>query len=217
MTARNFVMAVRVRLMRMPTRHEISLALISVLAASALPIMAAPEVKWASGLLSVKARGQPINTVLHEIEKQTGIVVKGGDALTEPAGSDFDRVPLVEGLRLLLASQSYLIVEGRGATPRPAATRVFVVGGASSGVVMGSYPKQAQLPTDSKLERAIVDVDPAVRIEAVERLGERGDERGLALVRQALSDPNEGVRAVATEALNARKTSAAHSRVQPQR
>ena len=60
------------------------------------------------------------------------------------------------------------------------------------------------LAADPQLDRALEDVDPAVRIEAVERLGDRGDERSLALVRQALSDPMEAVRAAARQVLATR-------------
>lgn len=103
--------------------------LIAVVVLAALPTLAADtEVHWANGRLSVKASGEPLGTVLHEIARQTGVVIKGADALSEPVVSDFDQVPLAEGFRRLLKGKNYLIVEkSRKLRSQPAVTRVFVL------------------------------------------------------------------------------------------
>ena len=174
---------------------------------AASPLAAAPEVEWVSGLLSVKARGQPLNAVLREVGSRTGAVIKGADGLTETVAADIDGVALVEGLRTLLSRHNYLIVEGTRARTGTASTRVFVVAPA----VGGAMPLPALSPGLSSAAEARASVlsnpDPAQRIEAVERLGERHDERSLALLRQAAADPSTAVRAVAIEALQARGAS----------
>ena len=56
--------------------------------------------------------------------------------------------------------------------------------------------------SDSLLETALRDEDPAVRVDAVERLGERGDPRSLSLVSQLLGDPIDAVRVAAQQVIN---------------
>ena len=204
--------------------------LIGAAALAALPAVAAgPGVHWATEQLSVRARGEPLGTVLREIALRTGVAIEGGDALEEPVASDFAQIPLVEALRRLLAGQNYLIVEERRSNPTDlAVTRVVVLANLESPVAplvpavrsrpmalpveslrtAGREPdvKNAALqpPAPPAPEHAVMDGDPAVRIEAVEALGRRGDANSLALLRGALSDPSEAVRAVAVEALDTR-------------
>ena len=205
--------------------------LIAAATLAALPAVAAgPGVYWATEQLSVTARGERLGTVLREIARQTGVAIEGGDALAEPVATDFAQVPLVEGLRRLLAGQNYLIVEEPRLNPADlTVTRVVVLANLGSpaapagttGVRSGTkalpvertatgrhdsgIPSGApQPPAGPAPERAVMDADPAVRIEAVEALGRRVDGNSLALLRGALSDPNEAVRAVAVEALDTR-------------
>ena len=206
--------------------------LIAAATLAALPTVAAgPGVHWATEQLSVKARGEPLGTVLREIALKTGVAIEGGYALEEPVASDFAEIPLVEGLRRLLAGQNYLIVEEPRNNPADlAVTRVVVLANLGSpaaplGAAAPSRPmtlpaesagtagrepdvrsSALQPPASSAPERAVMDGDPAVRIEAVEALARRLDANSLALLRGALSDPNEAVRAVAEEALNSRRS-----------
>ena len=200
----------------------------------ALPAMAAgPVVHWATEQLSVKAHGEPLGTVLREVALQTGVAIKGGDGLEEPVASSFTEIPLVDGLRRLLAGQNYLIVEEPRKNPKDlAVTRVVVLASlgspASSPVPPAVQSRPMALSVESvptagresdghgaalrppappAPERGVMDGDPAVRIEAVEALGRRVDASSLALIRGALSDPSEAVRAVAVEALNTRGSS----------
>lgn len=167
----------------------------------------AAQVQWSNGLISVSASGQPLSAVLRDIAAVTGTTIQGADALSAPVNGELHRMALVEALRWLLAGQNFLIIEGG----RHSATRVIVVddptrrarAGMALAAPAASRPATA-LAADPQLDRALEDVDPAVRIEAVERLGDRGDERSLALVRQALSDPMEAVRAAARQVLATR-------------
>ena len=162
---------------------------------------AAPEIEWTSGLISVKARGLALNDVLREVSLRTGAVIKGAESLTQTVTADLDRMALVDGLRALLSRQNYLIVEG--GRSRSAATRVFVVGPATGVTSLAAMSPGSPFAAEARSSR-LTDADPAQRIEAVERLGERHDEQSLALLRQASNDPSAAVRAVAIEALQAR-------------
>ena len=165
-----------------------------------------PLSTWSCGLLTVHARGHALGQVLKDVERSTGIRVTGADRMEEPVAVDLDRVPLVQGLRTLLGSRNYMIVEGARRT-----TAMVLILGTSTEVQtqapMASRPVAGASPiaaSDAQLERNLRDVDPAVRVESVERIAERGDQRSLALLRQALSDSNEAVRAVAQQALATR-------------
>lgn len=199
-----------------------------------LPVAAAQaSVDWSNGLLSVKARGQPLSAVMREVEARTGIVVKNGTKLVGTVTRDFDQLPLVEGLRQLLSSHNYLVVEGarqRTAvvivlddgthgphgphSPMAAAQAGSMAGQIGSGTVgpvtvsSAGKPRVVPAPVEPSLERELASRDPAARIDAVERLGGRGDARSLALVQRALSDPNDAVRAVAQQALATRRVAA---------
>lgn len=192
-----------------------------------LPVVAAQaSVDWSNGLLSVKARGQPLSAVMREVEARTGIVVKNGTKLVGTVTRDFDQLPLVEGLRQLLSSHNYLVVEGarqRTAvvivlddgthgthSPMAAARAGSMAGQIGSGtvgpvtVLSAAKPRVVPAPVEPSLERELASRDPAARIDAVERLGDRGDARSVALIQRALSDPNDAVRAVAQQALATR-------------
>ena len=196
-----------------------------------LPVAAAQaSVDWSNGLLSVKARGQPLSVVMREIEARTNIVVKNATQLVGTVTRDFDQLPLAEGLRQLLSAHNYLIVEGA----RQRTAMVIVLGdgmhaaqgleaSAQAGPMAGKFASGAAVlvpasrggsaravsaPAEPSLERELASSDPAARIDAVERLGDRGDARSLALVQRALSDPSDAVRAVAQQALATRGATA---------
>src|SRR2546425_8641724 len=121
----NFVAQRRAKFAQVRVRPVDCRWLIVAVMLATLPALAADlEVRWANGRLSVKASGEPLGTVLREIARQTGVVIQGADALSEPVVSDFGEVPLAEGLRRLLRGQNYLIVEqSRKRRSQPAVRR----------------------------------------------------------------------------------------------
>ena len=180
----------------------------ALLAAGAVPCMAADRgVHYAHGLLTVKMRGESLGAVLNEVQQRTGMVMKGAAGLTTTVNREVDQLPLVAALRVLLDGTNFLLVEGARASD----TRVIVVGA-------GIHPMPAKATrvaagSDSLLETALRNEDPAVRVDAVERVGERGDPRSLSLVSQLLGDPIDAVRAAAQQVINqARAASAAAGR-----
>lgn len=165
----------------------------------------ADAVRWAGGWLSVKPTAAPLSAVLRSIEVRAGVEFKGIDTLSAPVTRGVESASLVDGLRLLLADQSYLIIAGARGRP----TRVIVVGLPASPARVGAPPgagTTAAAPSPlAAIHLAAADTDPAVRIEAVERLGDIDDERSLSIIQRAMTDSNEAVRAVAKEALDARR------------
>lgn len=214
------VVALNVQSMRIDAKSRLSRLSAARACGAALALVCIPgwgtesSVAWTDGRLWVRTGGQPLATVLREVEAATGIRVKGAAGLKDPVLSGINGAPLVEGLRRLLDGHSFMIIEGT----RHTATRVLVVGGAVSGddnphaVIPRVAPRGASAAretADPATERPLADSDPAVRIEAVERLGDRNDERSLLLLKGAMSDPSEAVRAVAQQALDARRHGAA--------
>ena len=200
---------------------------ICVMTMAAAPcVWADSMVLWANGQLTVKAGGQSLAQVLGSVGETTGIHISGATALNQPVPQGFVGLPLLDGLRLLLAGQNYMIIEGG----RAVATRVIIAGGpdalaslapvghqarAAARSPRDLQPKTAQRFDGAALERALDDTDAAARVEAVERLGERSDERSLAYVGRALHDSSEAVRASAKQILAARASIASSAKGSP--
>lgn len=104
------------------------LAALSALAVT-LPAHAGPEVdvRWRDGHLTVRAAGVPLAHVLREVERQAGVAIEGGEALTEPVTIAFAGLRLRPALHRLLGHRDVMFVEeesGRGEI-RLARVRVF--------------------------------------------------------------------------------------------
>lgn len=164
------------------------------------------SVHYAGGLLTVKARGEPLAAVLQEVQQRTGVAIKGVGGLTASLARDVVGMPLLPALRALLEGNNFLLLEGA----RAGDTRLIIVAAAAGPST--AMPAQATGSSGAELEAALRDEDAAVRIDAVERLGERGDERSLALVAQLLSDPVDAVRAAAQQVVSSRRMGKAPAR-----
>ena len=127
-----------------------SRCVIAALALAAFPALAAnPEVQWANGCLSVKARGEPLVRVLREIARQTGVVIEGAGALSEPVVTDFGRLPLAEGLRRLLSGRNFLILQESGELrSEPSGTRVVVLSSPGRGASTEDESGSTFLPAE---------------------------------------------------------------------
>ena len=169
---------------------------------AAHPLWAADDaVQWSQGRLSVQVSPMALGTVLQHIQSRTGIVIKGDQDLAEPVRRGVKRLPLVQGLHQLLADRNHMIIEGQGRRP----LRLIVISGAGSGPLSALAPTRAGATVSNELQTALASSDPAVRIDAIERLGDLADPANLAALQQALGDPAEAVRVVAQQALQARK------------
>jgi HEAT repeat protein len=172
--------------------------------------------------VTLLAKGQSAQTALHRLARDIGLQFSGNADPARTLSADLVDIPLEAALREVLEGRSYyvqwgnahrptrvVVLSGTGAEPMSRAARgpapLRDVGSSGSGTpwraaaasrltAPGGVAGVAALHEESKSE------DPAVRIDAVERLGERSDANSQALVVRALGDPNEAVRAAAREA-----------------
>lgn len=76
------------------------------------------KVVWKESRLSVTADRASLSQVLGEIAKQTGIEIRGGQALMREVSATFSRVSLREGLNQLLGPMNYALLEKRRSEAR---------------------------------------------------------------------------------------------------
>jgi hypothetical protein len=131
----------------------------------------APEVHYESGRLTVDARAVALSTLLQTIGRETGLVV-GGVIHPLPVTIQFADVPLVEGLRRLLAGHSFAVT--------------YRSDGAPGHLEVLSVPPRASGPTGdaasrNDLVRAIAQ-HPLVRVPLVMRGTLRRDAASLGTV-----------------------------------
>ena len=184
-------------------------------ASAALPI-ATPELP-----VTLLAKGQSAQTALHRLARDFGLQFTGSADPARTLSADLVAIPLEAALREVLEGRSYYVQWGNAHRP----TRVVVLSGtgteplspamrgtaaphdARSAGFAAPWPAAAsRLPAPQRvagvaaLHEAARSEDSAVRIDAVERLGDRSDAQSQALVLKALGDANDAVRASAREA-----------------
>jgi hypothetical protein len=163
------------------------------------------NVEWKNQRLSVSAREVPLSEILSEISRQTGIEVGGLEELHGKVVEDFSSLPLREGLEKLLsgrnyaiinkpscpncASQVWVVVFGRGDglppdfsfTPmrRDAASGNRTVEDTGSDKNKEAKAIAAGDEDEQALRKALLDPDPAVQAEALQKLAERPGSEAL--------------------------------------
>ncbi|HEX9871604.1 MAG TPA: HEAT repeat domain-containing protein [Candidatus Tectomicrobia bacterium] len=162
-------------------------------------------VTYHEGRLSVHAEHIPLSRLLEEVARQTGLEVRGRPSLQPDMSVQFAELPLLDGLRRLLAHVDHLLLIEYSPQGRIERMQAEVFGGE---IPSSSRPLAAQATTPwregSTLEvpgQAITDADPRVRRWRVEQLGARGDAQALAPLLAALGDADPGVRQGAVASL----------------
>ena len=197
--------------------HCICLAAAAQPATSAALPVATPALP-----VTLLAKGQSAQTALHRLARDIGLQFSGNADPAHTLSADLVDIPLEAALREVLEGRSYYVQWGNVRRP----TRVVVLSGAGAepmtsaarGTALSRDAKPAgfatpwptaaalRLPVSQRgvgvaaLHEASKSEDPAVRIDAIERLGERIDPQSQALVLKALGDANDAVRASAREA-----------------
>jgi hypothetical protein len=164
-------------------------------------------VTYYEGRLSVRAKQMPLVRVLQEVSHRTGLEVRVLSTLQEEVSVVFAGVPLLDGLRRLLAPVNYLLLfdgSSQGGSIQP--TQALVFGGATTsssalpfGDVLAPSTKGVAL---NELRQATADADPSVRRWVVERFGEQGDSEAFPYLLNAVEDGNPWVRQAALESLS---------------
>ena len=73
-----------------------------------------PRVEYRNDRLSVHAEGAPLQSILDEIQKQSGAELRGAAPADATVNMDVDAVPLREALERLLGAQSFTLTYGDG-------------------------------------------------------------------------------------------------------
>ncbi len=172
-------------------------------------------VEVANRLVTVQVRSAPLNEVLDEIARQTGLIIEGHVAIDSRIAIDLEQLGLEAALRQILEGQSYALeyalkaIPGAGENIRvPHRLRIF--------------PNDLDVPArswspddttdagvdgntiDAQKVRAVLESsdDPWDREDAVDALAESGQPHvAVPLITVALIDRDEDVRLAAIEAL----------------
>jgi hypothetical protein len=132
-------------------------------ASSALPRF---SVVWKEKHLSVTAEQASLSVVLGEVAKQTGLEIQGGGpALQKEISVSFSGVSLSEGLRQLLGSMNYVLLERKPSKAHPGAPSALLVisdnGTAKPGQTQATANVGGTQPKDSETDAATTADDTA--------------------------------------------------------
>lgn len=163
-------------------------------------------VMYNAGRLSVHAERISLGRILEEVARQTGFEIRGLSSLQQDVSVQFAGLPLLDGLRRLLARVNYLfLIE---CSPEGNIRRMqALVFGRETTPSFGRFAREAPTPsgegiTSESPRQAMADADPSVRRWVVERLGERGDEQAFTHLLAALDDADPEVRQGALASLS---------------
>ncbi len=212
-----------------PVRRIRSLALALVLSVNLLVLahdaigQPAPAVVWRAGRLTLKADSVPLDAVLKEISRQTGLRVISAVSLGQPVNVEFSRLTLRPALERVLAGENYAIVEKSDANGAPASVAVMILGAATRSHTAGS--PNASRPaagtgessdrlkslmdaihsggsqTERILQEAADDSDPNVSALALQTLAERNPQAGRDAIRRVAETGNGPTRFAALQEL----------------
>src|SRR5262245_57828649 len=89
---------------------------------------AASTVEYQAGRLSVSVETMPLAQLLREVARQTGLEIRGLESLRVDVSARFSALPLLEGLRSLLASVNYVLITEPSPQGGTQITRVLIFG-----------------------------------------------------------------------------------------
>ena len=169
------------------------------------------------GHLTAKLNRVPLRTVLEELARQAPLRLTVREQWPDhPVTALFRSLPLDEALAKLLAGLPYAIIYAPASVhPEPSATRriveVLIFEHASTANAVGSsaasaarsaggvQPQGPSLHTTAEWSAVLEHPDTEIRLDALQRWAEQGAATPLDPLMQALSDPDESVRAMAEE------------------
>src|SRR3990167_6894223 len=178
------------------------------------------EIKFSSGQLSVKLKNSPLEKVLKEIMEQSGARIWLNDAIDTTVTTEFQNVPVREGVRRILKDKNYAflyapneIKEGKLSIISASKSKeIFtktkeeppkkppqkpVPPAAKKGKVKKESP-----PFESLVKDALENEDAGKREDAIIALGESKDKKAIETIIKALvNDPSEDVRLSSIDAL----------------
>jgi hypothetical protein len=146
------------------------------------------KVVWKEGRLSVTAERASLSPVLGEIARQTGLEIRGGQALKGEVSATFSSVSLREGLHQLLGTMNYAFLEkpasgGRARTPSALLIIASDDGGAKSDKA------QVATPTDGGTQPKETQASGATTPEDAAHLG---DDQAAEATNAGERNPGDG-------------------------
>ena len=172
----------------------------------------APVLRLAAGLLSVNVRDMKLVELLGELSRQGGFTLVPCTPCEQRISLRFDRLPLDQGLELILRDQNFALrwqrATGAGAMPQQLWLLPAVPGqGPSQAASRASLPTQplakavAAAPQASRQPSALSIGTPQERAEAATGLAGSRQLGAVASLAQALADSDRQVRQAAIESL----------------
>ncbi len=181
------------------------------------------DVRASGPFLSVQSCGVTVGSVLEEITRQRGLVVRSKRLLDERIIIDFDDLTLADAVARILRNHSYVLRSGSPSQPDTlwvfareperghaaanntpplhaalmspdARVRIEAVSGMTTADSDWAHAKLAEL--------ALNDQNLAVREEAVNAVAEIDGTSAMPVLQQAMFDPSPRIRAAALDALS---------------
>lgn len=185
-------------------------------------------VEWKDCRLSVSADRVSLSQIVTEVARKTGIRVMGLEELQERGSFAFSKVPLGQGLDNLLSGFSYaitnepscgdsaattVVVFGRKSSPpddsssvptgrASAKSKRNAVGDAGSDNNKKTKKTTAPDEVEQRLRDALLDSDPNVRTEALDRLAKRLGNKSLDTLLSAATSDDSALRQRGLELLS---------------
>jgi hypothetical protein len=157
------------------------------------------------GRLTVLVENRPLEWILDEISRKSGVAVTGAETETgQPVSVQFKDLPLDQGLREILKDQDAFFfygvdekggdeTRGSGEAQSGSSLKAVWVYPKGQGRQIAPVPPE-QWASTREMKQGVTDPDPGVRSRTLELLVEREGERALNEVVLALRDRDDQVR-----------------------
>lgn len=178
------------------------------------------DIKFSSGQLSVKLKNSPLEKVLKEIMEQSGARIWLNDAIDTTVTTEFQNVPVREGVRRILKDKNYAFLYApheikEGKLSIISASKSKEIFTKTKGEPPKKHPqkpvqpavkkgkgKKEKPPFETLVKDALENEDAGKREDAIIALGESKDKKAIETIAKALvNDPSEDVRLSSIDAL----------------
>ena len=179
-------------------------------ASTVAPASTRPVVRLTASLLSVKAVDVKLVELLDEVSRQAGFAVVPCEACEQRISLRFDRLPLEQGLSMILRDQHFVLSWRAEAAGRLVPHRLWLLPQPgtrpsarrpASDVPRSERERAALESHASPLRSALAIGTPDDREQAAAAMGQVRDPRAVAPLARALADSDAQVRRAAIESL----------------
>ncbi len=177
------------------------------------PSQSSGVVRFANEVLTVEVQDAPLEELLREVARQSGLSIVWYGTISERISISFQRLSLEQALTRILRHHSFALAYSQAREGQSKAARLrklWIIPKGTEGAPVPSTVAEYETEeeslqeeaTDLALLRAALRSDDSwEREDAVEALGEIGRPEAVLFLRQALTDQDEDVREAAIAAL----------------